>query len=309
MSESSSIHDVNATGNQTLPEQVNNDPNASGNNPLVHINEDEIPGETQTERQQMNDAMEALRKELAEQRQRHQELSATLASENAKLTNENSSLRMQVQSVNSNAGRVRHVGPLEGVQARLDMDGIFMTPPGIPTSQPMSGNPGPSQSVPVNTNEMLFSAPTGPPTDRVDTSQDSRIQAVVQRTMEGYLKSLDERFAKIPGVPPPIEKEAADGYEESPFVEEIARVEVPKKFNLPSMVGYDGTTDPNDHIALYKQKLMAISVSHETREAVMCKSFGTSLTGPALTWFMLLPHGSILSFADLVNAFKIQFTT
>jgi len=175
MSESPSIHDVNATGNQTLPEQVNNDPNASGNNPLVHINEDEIPGETQTERQQMNDAMEALRKELAEQRQRHQELSATLASENAKLTNENSSLRMQVQSVNSNASRVRHAGPLEGVQAWLDMDGIFMTPPGIPTSQPMSGNPGPSQSVPVNTNEMLFSAPTGPPTDRVDTSQDSRI--------------------------------------------------------------------------------------------------------------------------------------
>src|SRR6185295_6391871 len=167
MSESPLIHDVNATGNQTLPEQVNNDPNASGNNPLVHIKEDEIPGETQTERQQMNDAMEALRKELAEQCQRHQELSATLASENAKLTNENSSLRMQVQSINSNVGRIRHVGPLEGVQTRLDMDGVLMTPSGVPTSQPMSGNPGPSQSIPVNTNQILFSAPTDPTTDRV----------------------------------------------------------------------------------------------------------------------------------------------
>ena len=56
------------------------------------------------------------------------------------------------------------------------------------------------------------------------------------------LESLDKRFAKIPGVPPPIKKEAADSYEESSFVEEIARVEVPKKFNLPSMVGYDETT-------------------------------------------------------------------
>ena len=97
MSESPSIHDANALGNQTLVEQANSDPNASLNNPLVHVNEDETPEEMQTDRQQMNDAMEALRKELAEQRQRHQELSATLASENAKLANENSSLRMQAQ--------------------------------------------------------------------------------------------------------------------------------------------------------------------------------------------------------------------
>ena len=41
----------------------------------------------------------------------------------------------------------------------------------------------------------------------------------------------------------------------------------------------------------------------------MCKSFGTSLMGPALTWFMHLQHGSISSFADLVNAFKIQFAS
>ena len=63
------IHDVDATGNQTLLDQANNYPNASVNNPPVHVNEDEISGETQTERQQMNDAMEALRKELADQRQ------------------------------------------------------------------------------------------------------------------------------------------------------------------------------------------------------------------------------------------------
>ena len=93
MSESPVIHDFDATGNQTPREQVNNDPTASVNNPPVPVSEGEVPGETHTDRQQMNDAMEALRKELAEQRQWHQELSVTLASENAKLTNENSSLR------------------------------------------------------------------------------------------------------------------------------------------------------------------------------------------------------------------------
>ena len=67
--------------------------------------------------------------------------------------------------------------------------------------------------------------------------------------------------------------------------------------------------DPDEHVALYKQKLMTISVSKRDREAVMCKSFGTSLTGPRLTWFMHLQHGSISFFADLVNAFKIQFAS
>ena len=139
--------------------------------------------------------------------------------------------------------------------------------------------------------------------------QEARVNALVQQALGNYMRSLDERFAKIPGVPPPIEREAIDGFEESPFSEEIARVDIPKKFHLPNMISYDGTTDPDEHVALYKQKLMTISVSKRDREAVMCKSFGTSLTGPALTWFMHLQHGSISSFADLVNAFKIQFAS
>ncbi|XP_074288824.1 uncharacterized protein LOC141613978 [Silene latifolia] len=39
----------------------------------------------------------------------------------------------------------------------------------------------------------------------------------------------------------------------------------------------------------------------------MCKRFGTTLTGPALQWYINLPNGSIRSFADLINIFNYQF--
>lgn len=70
-------------------------------------------------------------------------------------------------------------------------------------------------------------------------TQESRIQAMVQQALGECMKAFDERFAKIPGVPQPIEKETLDGYEDSPFVESIARVKIPKKFHLPNVTSYD----------------------------------------------------------------------
>ena len=54
---------------------------------------------------EMVSTMDALRKELADQRQRHTDLSNTLVAANTKLSNENASLRMQVQSSGSNVFR------------------------------------------------------------------------------------------------------------------------------------------------------------------------------------------------------------
>ncbi|XP_074301114.1 uncharacterized protein LOC141632465 [Silene latifolia] len=39
------------------------------------------------------------------------------------------------------------------------------------------------------------------------------------------------------------------------------------------------------------------------------QSFGTTLTGPALQWYINLPHGSIKSFVDLINLFNHQFAS
>ncbi|XP_021767502.1 uncharacterized protein LOC110731890 [Chenopodium quinoa] len=87
-----------------------------------------------------------------------------------------------------------------------------------------------------------------------------------------------------------MEEEAADGYIESPFLEEIVMVEVPKRFSMPNMAMYDGTTDPDEHVSLYKQKMMTSSISRDIREAIMCKGFGATLSG-------------------MVNLFKIQLAS
>ncbi|XP_021733296.1 uncharacterized protein LOC110700116 [Chenopodium quinoa] len=141
--------------------------------------------------------------------------------------------------------------------------------------------------------------------DRQEGAEQGKIEKVVKE----YLKAFEAKIAKIPGVPKPMEEEAADGYIESPFSEEIAMVEVPKRFSTPNMAMYDGTTDPDEHVSLYMQKMMTSSIPRDIKKAIMCKGFGATLSGPALTWFINLDNGTIRSFVGMVNLFKIQFAS
>ena len=72
---------------------------------------------------------------------------------------------------------------------------------------------------------------------------------------------------------------------------------------------YDGTSDPDDHIAQYKQRMLPVALPKESCEATMCKGFGSTLIGPALQWFINLPTRSISSFASLSDKFVEQFTS
>ena len=76
---------------------------------------------------------------------------------------------------------------------------------------------------------------------------DSIIQAVAKRFTE-----MEAMIQKIPGVLAPIKKSLPHNYADSPFVESIALIEMPKKLSFPNMKMYDGTTDPRDHIASNK---------------------------------------------------------
>ncbi|XP_031257473.1 uncharacterized protein LOC116115458 [Pistacia vera] len=75
------------------------------------------------------------------------------------------------------------------------------------------------------------------------------------------------------------------------------------------MKPYDDTTDPDDHIASYKQRMFTISIPRALREACICKSFGSSLAGPSLQWYTNLPNGSIDLFAQLTDTFVEQFAS
>ncbi|XP_038698571.1 uncharacterized protein LOC119996119 [Tripterygium wilfordii] len=123
------------------------------------------------------------------------------------------------------------------------------------------------------------------------------------------LTEVETFLRRLPGVPVPIRKSLPDSYSDSPFSDRIVSVEMPKKFHLPNMRSFDGTSDPDDHMAQYRQRMLTLTVSRESREACMCKAFGCCLTGPALQWFINLPNASISSFAQLTDLFIEQFAS
>ncbi|XP_013699884.2 uncharacterized protein LOC106403615 [Brassica napus] len=84
---------------------------------------------------------------------------------------------------------------------------------------------------------------------------------------------------------------------------------MPRKFSFTCVKAYDSTTDPDDHVSQYRQRMLAVALPKGSREATMCKGFGSTLTGPALPWYINLPSRSIASFAVLSDKFVEQFTS
>ncbi|KAL0716541.1 hypothetical protein Bca4012_065863 [Brassica carinata] len=62
------------------------------------------------------------------------------------------------------------------------------------------------------------------------------------------IQSMVERLSKIDHPPPPP---------------------MPRKFSFPSIKMYDGKGDPDDHIAQYKQRMLAVALPRELRGATM----------------------------------------
>ncbi|KAI3667940.1 hypothetical protein L6452_43011 [Arctium lappa] len=144
------------------------------------------------------------------------------------------------------------------------------------------------------------------------TSSGVPLDPVAQR-----LKLLEEQnervlsmLAKLPGAAVPVDVEPRTGFQASPFVDEIALVDVPKKYSIPTFnPKYSGVTDPTEHVAQYKQLMWTVSIPHQFQEVCMCKSFGATLTGAALQWLINLKPKTIGSFAELVNQFTQQFAS
>ncbi|KAJ9542954.1 hypothetical protein OSB04_029460 [Centaurea solstitialis] len=130
-----------------------------------------------------------------------------------------------------------------------------------------------------------------------------------ENLMDVRLKMLEEQnkamlalLVKLPGAAVPVEVEPKTGFQASPYVDEIALMDIPKKYNIPAFTTkYSGITDPVEHVAQYKQLMWTTSIPSRYQEACMCKSFGSTLTGAALQWLINLKPKSIESFAELVN--------
>ncbi|KAJ9556549.1 hypothetical protein OSB04_011163 [Centaurea solstitialis] len=158
---------------------------------------------------------------------------------------------------------------------------------------------------------------TIPPSTGISSGFIPTIPIAVEDPLNVRLKSLEEQnqklfalLTKLPGAAVPVEVEPKTGFQASPFVDELALVDVPKKYTIPAFTTkYSGITDPVEHIAQYKQLMWTVPIPAQYQEVCMCKSFGSTLTGAALQWLINLKPKSIGSFAELVNQFTRQFTS
>ena len=90
---------------------------------------------------------------------------------------------------------------------------------------------------------------------------------------------------------------------ESPFTAEVLHFPLPTKFMMPQVEVFDGAKDPVDHLNNYKNQMEL----HGYQDPVRCRAFATTLKGPALDWFNIIPPSSISSFRELSIAFVSHF--
>ncbi|KAF2579837.1 hypothetical protein F2Q68_00004785 [Brassica cretica] len=138
---------------------------------------------------------------------------------------------------------------------------------------------------------------------------ESPLVAYLEQMFSKRLDAMQSMVERLPGVAPPIRKSKPDSYADTPYADEITFIEMPRRFSFPSIKAYDGTSDPDDHVAQYRQRMLAVALPKESHEATMCKGFGSTLTGPALQWYINLPTRSIASFAILSDKFVEQFAS
>ncbi|XP_016165136.1 uncharacterized protein LOC107607729 [Arachis ipaensis] len=91
----------------------------------------------------------------------------------------------------------------------------------------------------------------------------------------------------------------------TPFHHSILEVQLPKHFDKPTDMRYDGTQDPQEHLTSFEARMNLEGVGDEVR----CRAFPITLAGPAIRWFNELPQGSVTFFTDITRAFLAQFTT
>ena len=81
------------------------------------------------------------------------------------------------------------------------------------------------------------------------------------------------------------------------------RTPTPRKVKVPPIEHYGETTDPINHLVVFKAQMSMQTGS----EVAWYKLFPTTLNGLAITWFTELPPRSISNFAALEAAFKQNF--
>ncbi|XP_060172035.1 uncharacterized protein LOC132603136 isoform X1 [Lycium barbarum] len=120
---------------------------------------------------------------------------------------------------------------------------------------------------------------------------------------EKRVETYNSRVDQIPGAPPLLKGPNSKRYIQRPFRPSAAPKLIPKRFKMPDIQKYDGTTGPCEHVTSYTCAIKGNDMEDDEIESVLLKKFGETLAKGALTWYDHLPEHSITSFETLADAF------
>ncbi|XP_070015020.1 uncharacterized protein [Nicotiana sylvestris] len=117
------------------------------------------------------------------------------------------------------------------------------------------------------------------------------------------VKTYNSRVDQIPGAPLILKGLDSKKFVQKPFPPSAAPKLIPKKFCMPEIPKYNGTTNPNEHVTSYTCAIKRNDSEDDEIESVLLKKFGDILSKEAMIWYHNLPPNSIDSFAMLANLF------
>ncbi|XP_025631271.1 uncharacterized protein [Arachis hypogaea] len=91
----------------------------------------------------------------------------------------------------------------------------------------------------------------------------------------------------------------------TPFHPSILKVWLPRNFDKPTEMRYEGTKDPQEHLTAFEAQMNLEGVG----DAVRGRAFPVTLADPAVRWFNALSQGSITTFMDISQSFLARFIT
>lgn len=121
-------------------------------------------------------------------------------------------------------------------------------------------------------------------------------------TLQKKIKEQWECIEKIPKILPAVTEIDIDKKLQPPWKANAALLPILKKFTMPNIPMYDGTTDPRYHMMAQTTIIKRNNLTKSEIESVLMKKFGETLTKGVLTLYSMLPRNSMNSFAEIAEA-------
>ncbi|XP_070054070.1 uncharacterized protein [Nicotiana tomentosiformis] len=117
------------------------------------------------------------------------------------------------------------------------------------------------------------------------------------------VETYNSRVDQIPRAPPILKGLDSKKFVQKPFPPRATPKTIPKKFCIPEIPKYNGTTDSNEHVTSYTCAIKGKDLEGDEIESVLLKKFGETLSKGAMIWYYNLPPNFIDSFAMIADSF------